>query len=99
MNFKKVLLSILISIIAILAIWIIYKLVIVKDYILSDSEGFCTMDSQCGHIDPCGGGHGKCENNPDKFAVGICDIDLEHPSMKGYECGCIELIGRCGWKK
>jgi len=99
MNTKKVLFLILICLIAILIIWIFVKLFITKDYILSYSEGSCFTDSQCGHIDGCGGGHGKCTSDPNINTISICDINLKHPSMRGYECGCLKFIGRCGWKK
>lgn len=66
------------------------------------SEGSCSSDSQCQFAgDACGGGHGTCTNQPEKYknAVSTCDINENFPSNQGYKCGCIESLGKCGWSK
>jgi len=72
------------------------------DYILEYSEGNCSTDSQCEYAgEGCGGGHGTCTNQPDKYegAITICDIVYEHPINNGYKCECIEAVNKCGWSK
>lgn len=63
--------------------------------------GGCMIDLQCRHYDGCGGGHGKCSssllNTPGQLST--CDINEDFPANNGYDCGCIEQMGLCGWEK
>lgn len=71
-------------------------------YTIEYSEGTCTTDSECIWAgEGCGGGHGMCTNEPEKYedAITTCDIVENFPSNLGYTCGCIETISKCGWKK
>ena len=64
------------------------------------SEGDCTSDTQCFWAGQgCGGGHGICTNQPEKYvgAITTCDINPDFPSNSGYACGCVEDIRKCGW--
>ncbi len=66
------------------------------------SEGDCNIDSQCSWAQQgCGGGHGICTNQPEKYAgrITTCDINPNFPSNNGYTCGCIADIEKCGWEK
>jgi len=72
------------------------------DYTLEKSEGSCTTDSQCQWAgEGCGGGHGICTNDPSKYkdTITTCDVVPDFPANLGYTCGCIETLGKCGWKK
>jgi len=72
------------------------------DYTLDKSEGTCTADSQCvWENQGCGGGHGICTNDPEKYkdVITTCEVDPNFPSNLGYTCGCIETLGKCGWEK
>jgi putative hemolysin len=72
------------------------------EYTLEKSEGTCTTDSQCvWENQGCGGGHGVCTNDPDKYKdmLTTCEVDPEFPANLGYTCGCVETIGKCGWIK
>jgi len=69
---------------------------------LDYSEGNCSTDSQCEYAgDGCGGGHGICTNQPDKYEgmISVCDIVSEHPINNGYNCECLEELNKCGWRK
>ncbi|MBU0534593.1 MAG: hypothetical protein ABIJ82_02735 [Patescibacteria group bacterium] len=71
-------------------------------YLFVKSEGSCTDDTQCQWAgEGCGGGHGICTNNPDKYKniVTTCDIVDTFPANLGYMCGCIETLNQCGWKR
>lgn len=71
-------------------------------YTLDHSEGSCLVNTDCTWVSQgCGGGHGTCTNNPKDHIddVSTCDIVSDFPSNNGYSCGCIEKIGKCGWKK
>lgn len=71
-------------------------------YLLEKSEGSCTNDTLCVWAgEGCGGGHGICTNDPEKYKdiVTTCDIDNSFPANRGYTCGCIETLNKCGWKK
>ena len=70
------------------------------DYLLTYSEGNCLTTSECSYAgEGCGGGHGICTNNPEKYegAVTTCDIVPSHPINQGYGCVCIGALGKCGW--
>ena len=74
----------------------------VTNYTLDNSEGDCSKNIDCEWAgDACGGGHGICTNNPNKYngMASICDINNEFPANKGYTCSCIQSIGKCGWIK
>jgi putative hemolysin len=71
-------------------------------YLLEKSEGSCENDTQCVWAgEGCGGGHGMCTNDPEKYegVVTTCDVDNTFPANRGYTCGCIETLSKCGWKK
>ncbi|MFH1209399.1 MAG: hypothetical protein V1663_01270 [archaeon] len=73
-----------------------------EDYTLTSSEGYCYQEEDCIYAgDSCGGGHGFCTSDPDKYAdiVTTCEIVPEHPSNKGYVCSCIKALSTCGWVK
>lgn len=73
-----------------------------SDYLLEESEGSCVDDAQCQWAgEGCGGGHGVCTNNPEKYkdVVTTCDINENFPANRGYTCGCVVTLGKCGWKK
>ena len=67
------------------------------------SEGVCTLtNNKCVWAgDACGGGHGKCTNNPEKYnsMASICDINNNFPANQGYKCTCLIAKGKCGWAK
>jgi putative hemolysin len=72
------------------------------EYLLEKSEGSCVDDMQCKWAgEGCGGGHGVCTNDPEKYKdiVTTCDVDETFPANRGYTCGCIETLSKCGWKK
>ncbi len=72
------------------------------DYLLTAAEGSCSEDSQCYWADQgCGGGHGVCTNNPEKYEdlMSTCEINEKFPANLGYSCGCVEALGQCAWKK
>lgn len=71
-------------------------------YTLEKSEGYCSSDTLCVWAgDSCGGGHGICTNNPQKYEnnVTTCEVDESFPANLGYTCGCVETVGMCGWLK
>ncbi|KKT55800.1 MAG: hypothetical protein UX08_C0004G0017 [Candidatus Collierbacteria bacterium GW2011_GWB1_45_35] len=73
-----------------------------SDYILEASEGSCDDNAQCQWAgEGCGGGHGMCTNNPEKYqdVITTCDINENFPANRGYSCGCVVTLGRCGWKR
>ena len=73
-----------------------------SEYLLEDSEGSCIDDSQCQFVEyGCGGGYGICTDNPtgSENIVTTCDIPENLPSSRGYTCGCIETLSKCGWEK
>ena len=73
-----------------------------SDYILEASEGSCDDNAQCQWAGKgCGGGHGMCTNNPEKYqnVITTCDINENFPANRGYSCGCVVTLGRCGWKR
>lgn len=73
-----------------------------SDYLLEKSEGSCVDDTGCQWAgEGCGGGHGVCTNDPEKYKdiVTTCDAVESFPSNRGFTCGCIEVLGKCGWKK
>lgn len=73
-----------------------------QDYTLEYSEGACSKDTECEWAgEGCGGGHGTCTNQPEKYkrAITPCDVNPDFPSNKGYNCGCVTQLGKCGWKK
>ena len=68
------------------------------------AEGECASDAQCSWAGQgCGGGHGVCTDQPEKYAgvitTCILNIDPDFPSNNGYSCGCILDIRKCGWEK
>ncbi len=72
------------------------------DYLLESSEGNCDTSSQCEYAgEGCGGGHGICTNEPNKYKgfLTTCDFVEQHPINNGYKCECIEAINKCGWSK
>ena len=73
-----------------------------KDYNLNVAEGICSKASDCVYAgDSCGGGHGICTNQPEKYEnlITTCEIIPSHPINNGYSCTCIEALGKCGWVK
>lgn len=71
-------------------------------YTFDKSEGDCSIDTDCEWAgEGCGGGHGKCTNTPEKYegSVTTCDMVPSFPANRGYKCGCVESVGKCGWKK
>ncbi len=72
------------------------------DYLLEKAEGSCADNTQCVWAGQgCGGGYGVCTNDPEKYrdVVTICTINEDFPTNRGYTCGCIETLSKCGWKK
>ncbi|KKR47270.1 MAG: hypothetical protein UU22_C0002G0017 [Parcubacteria group bacterium GW2011_GWA2_40_8] len=68
------------------------------------SEGDCITEAQCSWAGQgCGGRHGVCTDQPEKYAgvitTCILNIDPDFPSNNGYSCGCILDIRKCGWEK
>ncbi len=64
------------------------------------SEGECQQASDCTYAgEGCGGDHGVCTNNPDKYKgmMTTCDIVENHPVNNGYTCACAQ--NKCGWLK
>ena len=87
-----------------LAGFVILALITIRngDYMLEKSEGSCTIDSECSWSEQgCGGGHGICTNDPDKYKnmFSTCEINPNFPTNLGYSCGCIETQSKCGWEK
>ena len=71
-------------------------------YTLEHSEGSCSKETDCSWEGMgCGGGHGICTNQPNNYKgmVSTCDVNPNFPSNKGYLCGCVTSVGKCGWKK
>lgn len=72
------------------------------DYLLERSEGICKVDTDCQWAgEGCGGGHGVCTDSPGKYkgVMTTCDIVPDFPANRGYQCGCVLSLGKCGWKK
>ncbi|GAI88549.1 unnamed protein product [marine sediment metagenome] len=64
------------------------------------AEGSCSAANECVYAgEGCGGGHGVCTNNPERYQdiITTCDVVLNHPINNGYDCTCIE--GKCSWVK
>jgi len=69
---------------------------------LDYSEGSCVSDSECIWAgEGCGGGYGVCTDNPKKYEgiMSTCDINFDFPANKGYKCGCVGNLQKCGWKR
>jgi len=96
----KVIKIIFILVIILFSVFVFLRSKIRVDY----SEGNCNKDNQCKWIgEVCGGGHGVCTSNKEKInnevQIGPCDINNNFPHNQGYNCGCVKLLGRCGWEK
>lgn len=73
-----------------------------SEFTLDYSEGNCKTDTDCSWAaQGCGGGHGICTDKPDSYkdTVSTCDVVPNFPSNKGFACGCVADVGKCGWKK
>lgn len=78
------------------------KVMVDNNVRLDYSEGTCSIDTDCTWAgEGCGGGHGVCTNNPQKYkgSVSTCDINQNFPANQNYTCGCVKSVGKCGWKK
>lgn len=73
-----------------------------RDVRFDYAEGDCTQASDCQWAgEGCGGGHGMCTNEPQKYegAVTTCDINDNFPANQEYSCTCVIGSGKCGWTK
>ena len=97
---KKLVQMVVIFTIALFSVLMLFRSKIRLDY----SNGGCNHDDECEWVgEVCGGGHGVCTSNKEKnnneFQIGSCDVNNNFPHNQGYNCGCVKLLGRCGWEK
>ncbi len=70
------------------------------EYTFEWSDGICSNNNDCKAIEfGCGGGHIECTSNEEEWInkASTCEVVMNHPSTKGFKCGCYN--GSCAWIK
>lgn len=66
-------------------------------YNLKYSYGKCHSDSDCKYLPPnCIAATDEIDDSQDQYYPLILK---DHPFTKNYTCGCLKILGKCGWKR